>query len=262
MTQTSDTCVGPLRIAIITAEDPFYINQFFKEFFRMLPDSSIEVIGLVNLKPFNLGSKTALARKMLRFYGFFNFIRMQFRYLSAKLFKTGLDQMAEANGINVLRTKNINSKSFLRKLADLNPDVVVSVSASQIFRSRLLELPRLGCWNVHGGRLPRYRGMMPAFWTLFNGEREGAITVHKMNARLDDGDILYQHVYPVEPGESLDHLVSRSKILGAGVLLKALDMLTRRDWKLLPNDADQATYYSFPTPQEVKLFKDKKLKLL
>lgn len=199
---------------------------------------------------------------MFRFYGLFDFTRMGLRYTRNKLCNPGLDKIAAMNGVKALKAKNINSKRFLDKLRELNPDAIVSVSAPQIFRKKLLELPRLGCWNVHGGRLPRYRGMMPAFWTLFNGEKEGAITIHKMNSKLDDGEILYQYVYPIELGETLDHLIRRSKIKAAEVLLEALEILRQRDFQLVPNNTQKATYFTFPSAKDVKRFRRKGLKLI
>ncbi len=251
-----------LRTVIITGEDPFYINRFFRELLQQVPNHPVELLGIVNLKPFNAPSKFALARRMLRFYGPVDFLRMTWRYLLSKIRGANLARLAARSGVPMLKTRNINSKSFLARLRGMNPDVVVSVSAPQIFRKRLLSTPRLGCWNLHGGKLPRYRGMMPSFWTLLSGEREGAITVHKMNPRLDDGDILHQYVYPIQPGESLDHLIVRTKVLGARVLLDALDKLASGDFRLQPNDAAQATYFSFPTPKEVRAFRKKGLKLL
>ena len=104
--------------------------------------------------------------------------------------------------------------------------------------------------------------MMPSFWTLLNGEREGAITIHRMNPRLDDGEILHQHVYPIEARESLDQLIKRTKAMAAQVLLDALEMLSRGDYELKPNDIEQATYYSFPTYEDVRAFRRAGLKLL
>jgi methionyl-tRNA formyltransferase len=83
-----------------------------------------------------------------------------------------------------------------------------------------------------------------------------------MNTRLDDGEILLQKTYPIIPGESLDHLIRRSKILGARILLDALEMLHRGDYELLPNDRAQATYFSFPMRDDVRRFKKKGVKLV
>ncbi|MFH0765066.1 MAG: formyltransferase family protein [Calditrichota bacterium] len=251
-----------LRVVIITSEDPIYINFFFRELFKRRPKTSISLVGIVNLKPFNAKSYWALARDMLKFYGFYDFLLLSARFIRLKFTKPGLKQMANEQGIPFIETARINRREFHVQLRELNPDVIISVAASQIFKKTLLCLPRLGCWNVHGGYLPKYRGMMPAFWTLFNDEPEGAVSIHRMTEAVDAGDILLQRVYQIDRGESLDRLILKSKIMGAQALIEALETLRRGGWTLKLNDAAQATYYSFPTPREVRTFRQRGHKLL
>ncbi|MFH1010165.1 MAG: formyltransferase family protein, partial [bacterium] len=241
---------------------PFYTKRFFSEFLRLLADYPIRLLEIVSVRPFNTPSNWVLARQMMRFYGPRDFGRMALRYLWKRLREPNLRTLATQQGAAFFPAQDINSDEFLTHLAKMEPDVIVSVAAPQIFRKRLLRLPRLGCWNIHGGYLPRYRGMMPAFWTLLHGEKEGAITIHKMNSRLDDGEILLQKTYPILPGESLDHLIRRSKTLGARILLDALEMLHHGDHELLPNDRAQATYFSFPASDDVRRYRNKGLKLV
>jgi len=261
VTQTRESATA-LKVVSITSEDPFYINRFFAELFRILPGHPVEMLAIVKLKPFNAPSWWMIAKRMVNFYGIRDFCRMGLRYLLKRLRNPSLTALAARHGVRVFSVRDINSTEFLNHLAEMKPDVIVSVAASQIFRQRLLNLPPRGCWNVHGGCLPRYRGMMPAFWTLLHGERTGAITVHRMNSRLDDGEILLQRMYPIESGESLDHVISHSKTLGAGVLLDALEMLYRGDYTLLPNDRAEATCFTFPTRGDVRRFREKGLRLL
>lgn len=152
-------------------------------------------------------------------------------------------------------TVSINNQEFLRTLKTLAPDVIVSVNASQIFKQPLLTLPPLGCINVHGAPLPKYRGRLPSFWALFNGERETGVTVHFMNEELDDGPILLQRPVPIVPGETQHSLIVKTKRIGAELLLEALDRLEKGPITTLPNDRSQATYYSFPTPEDGKKFR-------
>jgi methionyl-tRNA formyltransferase len=199
---------------------------------------------------------------MLKFYGPIDFIRLGWRYFLARLKGSRMRSGARSAGVTVSDEPDINAEPFLERLKSLNIDAVVSVAASQIFRKKLLELPRLGCWNVHGGRLPRFRGMMPAFWTLMEGESEGAVTVHKMNSRLDDGDILLQRLYPIQDGEPLHDLIVRSKRIAAGALLDALETLHTGNYELQPNDRNQATIFTFPTKEEVQKFRRKGIRLI
>ena len=72
-----------------------------------------------------------------------------------------------------------------------------------IFLPELLNAPRLGCINVHSGRLPNYRGMMPTFWQMLRGEHVITITVHRMAQKLDAGDVLATQSFPLKRSDSL-----------------------------------------------------------
>lgn len=131
----------------------------------------------------------------------------------------------------------------------------LSINASQVFKPPLLALPRLGCINVHGALLPKYRGRLPSFWVLYNGEQETGVTVHFMNEKLDDGPIIIQRRIPVVPGETQHSLIMKTKKIGAELLLEALERLEQGQIEIQPNDCAHATYYSFPTPQDGQKFR-------
>ena len=74
----------------------------------------------------------------------------------------------------------------------------MSVAAPEIFLPELLNIPRLGYINLHSGRLPSYRGMMPTFWQMLRGEQAITISVHRMAQKLDLGDVLATQSFPLE----------------------------------------------------------------
>jgi methionyl-tRNA formyltransferase len=118
-----------------------------------------------------------------------------------------------------------------------------------------LTLPPHGCINVHGGPLPKYRGRLPSFWALLNGERETGVTVHFMNEELDDGPIILQRRVSIVPGETQHSLILKTKRVGTELLLEALDRLEKGSVETLPNDRSQATYNTFPTPEDGRKFR-------
>jgi len=105
--------------------------------------------------------------------------------------------------------------------------------------------------------------MMPNFWSLFNYEKDpiSAVTIHKMNKDLDDGDILIQKYFDLDPKETLDSLIKRTKKLSVEAFLEAIKMLSGKNINLLINDSKFATYNTFPTKEDVKKFKAKGFKL-
>src|SRR5262249_49117103 len=158
--------------------------------------------------------------------------------------------VARHHGLEQVEAKSVNSAEYLDRLRKLNLDLISSVNASQKFKSGILALPRLGCINVHGALLPRYRGRLPSFWVLANGELETGTTVHFMNEDLDDGPILLQERVPITAQDTQDTLIRKTKTMGARLIVEAIDRLESGSVATLPNDRSQATYFSFPTRED------------
>ena len=162
---------------------------------------------------------------------------------------------ARRRGIGIWETDDINGPRFLEDLERLRPDVIVSVAASQVLKKEILSLPARGCINVHGALLPRYRGMLPSFWVLFHDEKETGVTVHYMNERLDDGDIIAQEKVAVAARDTQHTVILKTKRAGAELLLRVLKEMERGEVNVRPNDAARATYFSFPTRDEAREFR-------
>src|SRR5262249_32329057 len=154
---------------IITEEDPFYLPVFFREFLAELPRDRFEVLGIDITPPLNQPTRRALARKLYRFYGGPDFVRLLSRYAVAKALELAAPRrwwcgtitgLAARHGIECRVVKNVNAPAYVAGLRCVGPDLLVSVAASQIFKPDLLAVPRLAAVNVHTGPLPSYRGMM------------------------------------------------------------------------------------------------------
>jgi methionyl-tRNA formyltransferase len=246
-----------MRILFITCDDVFYLPRFFT---RVLGQWGADTTALVLLPPLR-DLKTTI-RRSYDLYGPWGFFKNSFRYAVRKaaaragLQGLSVDGVARGHGVPVLRPATVNAPEFVAYVRDtLRPDLIVSVAASQIFKEPLLAIPRLGCVNIHGALLPRYRGMLPSFWTLFNGEREGGVTVHYMNAGIDDGGIIAQRRFPIQPNDTVEVLIGRSKALGAELLCDVIGQIQRGEVKTLPNDPAQSTYYSFPSRTDVRVLR-------
>jgi len=165
--------------------------------------------------------------------------------------------VAKISDIPLYTPENINAKNFLAILQRQEPDLIVSLSASQIFKRNLLNLPKYGVINVHGAPLPKYRGLMPSFWMLANDEKQAAVTVHFMDEKLDSGDIVKQRFFDILPDDTQHSLILRSKRIGAELLLEVLDLFEemRGNVPRLPNPESQATYFGFPREKDVDRFR-------
>jgi methionyl-tRNA formyltransferase len=251
-----------MRIVFITCDDVFYLPRFFG---RVLGQWAGQTAAIVILPP--LRDLKTTVRRSYDLYGPWGFFKNSARYAVRKAAgrlgswlppcrSLSVEGVARGHGIPILRPDSVNAPDFVAHVRDvLRPDLIVSVAASQIFKEPLLRIPPRGCINIHGALLPRYRGMLPSFWTLFNGEREGGVTVHYMNPGIDDGSIIAQRRFPIHEGDTVETLIGRSKALGADLLTEVLARIERGDVATHPNEAAEGTYYSFPTRADVRNLK-------
>lgn len=261
-----------MRILFITQDDPFYVRVFFEEFFKAYQPLD-EIKGVVVTKAIGKKSTFALMKQMWAFYGPLDFFRVGTRYAWEKSLgflqdrlnltgRSGLKQLCRGYGIEAFHEDDVNGRNFLEKAAKLDLDLIISVAASVIFKEGLLSLPKNGCLNIHNGKLPKYRGMMPVFWQVYHGETEIGITVHEMNVKIDDGRILLQDGVPVQTGETLDSLMRRMKKVAAQMIVRIIDQMKSGSVEYRENPSAESSYFSFPSREDVKAFKRKGNKIL
>lgn len=137
--------------------------------------------------------------------------------------------VAQENNISVYQPKSLKTGNAVEIIRNLNPDVIVVVAYGKILPKSILEIPRMGCINVHGSLLPKYRGAAPIQWSIINGENETGITTMFMDEGLDTGDILLQQTTKIGENETSGELFERMSVMGAELLIKTLDKLERNE---------------------------------
>lgn len=161
----------------------------------------------------------------------------------------------KARGVPVREIADVNAPAFLDELHRLEVDLIVSLNTPQKLKAPLLALPAHGCINVHFGMLPRYRGILPIFYALMNGERSFGVTVHAMDERLDNGDILAQQTVPIAPGDSLETLYPKGFAAASALLNETLQAIDTNTLVRRPNRAEEKTYYSYPSRQLIRAYR-------
>ena len=250
-----------LRVLCVTEDDPLYVIRLFEVFFREYPRETIEVCGITIDRPFHEPPWKTLSR-MLRFYGPAGVLRLSARYVQAKLRGRSIGRLASEHSIPMIPARSVNAPEYIEAVRRISPDVIVSVAAPEIFRKEILRTPRLGCINIHSGRLPVYRGMMPTFWQMMRGENEITVTVHEMAEVLDGGKVLGTIAVPVTPRDSLDRVITATKQEGARLLIDVLGQIRRGEAVGVPVDMNGASYFSFPQRQHVREFRQRGHRLL
>jgi methionyl-tRNA formyltransferase len=151
-------------------------------------------------------------------------------------------KMAAVNaGIPVFQPTKIKTQDFRDTLDSFRPDLIVVVAYGRILPLSLLDLPPLGCINVHGSLLPKYRGAAPIQWAVIKGENEVGVTIMRMDEGMDTGDILLPAHLPADPDETAGSLFIKIAKLGASTLMQALDLLRQDGLIPIPQDHTQAT---------------------
>lgn len=149
--------------------------------------------------------------------------------------------LAEKLGIPVYQPERIRRES-VGVLEALAPDLCVTAAFGQILSQRLLDIPRLGCINVHASLLPRHRGSAPINWAILQGDRVAGVTTMMMARGVDTGDMLLKVETPIREGETAGELTERLSLLGAPLLMDTLAALEAGTLRRVPQDEAQMTY--------------------
>src|SRR5258707_10393564 len=142
----------------------------------------------------------------------------------------------------VLQPLRARDETFIGELRRLQPDLVVVAAYGQILPQSILDIPRFGCLNVHTSLLPKYRGAAPIQWALLNDETESGVTIMKMDAGLDTGDILTQERTPINPEDTSESLHDRLADMGARLLVQTIPEYVTGRIRPQPQPAEGATY--------------------
>ncbi len=250
-----------LRILILTTNDQVFLPHFFDRLFSKIGS---EVVGVAIVSDPNFGR---FLRQSLKFMGFLLFAGEVLRQLKIRIMdllytvfaqskRSSIRSVCRKYNIPCYPVENVNSKPFHEFLKEKKIDLLVSVACPQILKKKLLNIPPLGCINIHYGLLPRYRGMYPSFWVLANGEKETGVSVHYMVEKLDAGDILVQLKQDIKPDDSFYSLVKRLKTtIGPKAMLQAIGKIRDGNTSVIPNDPHEGSYFALPAKKDMARFR-------
>jgi len=150
--------------------------------------------------------------------------------------------LAEQHAVPILQPVKVKTDALPNALRNWKPDVAVVAAYGRILPAAVLDLPRLGCINVHASLLPKYRGAAPIQWAILRGEATTGVTIMRMNERMDEGDMLLQRATPIGADETYGALQPRLAALGAAALMEALAALDAGTLRSVAQDHAAATY--------------------
>ena len=153
-------------------------------------------------------------------------------------------------GLPVYQPRSARRPSFLARIGEAAPDVLVVVAYGRILPLAVLQAPRFGAVNVHFSMLPKYRGAAPVQWALVHGEESTGVTTMQLSEGMDEGDVLLQRELAILPGEHTPALFRRLVEAGVPLLLETLRGLEDGSLSPRPQDPEQATYAPIITRQD------------
>lgn len=258
-----------LRVIVITQQDRFFIPKNI-----IKASKACEIIEIIDNQ-----SKNSFENKMsdmLKWFGFFQCAKMGFytiyRYLcdvidvltGCKAFggECSIKSAAKKLKVEYRVVKNLNSEEYVQRVKEQNPDLIISYSAPQVIKPELLSIPKYGIINVHGALLPHYRGLLPSFWYLYNDEKVGGATVHYMSKDIDDGDIIEQDSVDISHCSSMFELMKETKTLGGELMVKAIKKCANGEMVSVKNRTEEGSYFTWPTVDQAKEFRNKGKRLI
>ena len=194
-------------------------------------------------------------KSSLRLYGVAGTAMRTARVACASIGGGAVHRQFATRGIPTLDVDDVNAPEFLDTLRRLNVDLVVSLNCPQKLTKGILTQPAHGCVNVHFGKLPRYRGILPIFYAVLNGDSAFGVTVHMMDEQLDSGDIVAQRDVAIGPGDSLETLYPKGFAAASELLDEVLGAFDAGRVELRPNRESEKTYYSYPTRQMIREYR-------
>jgi len=133
-------------------------------------------------------------------------------------------EFAKSNKISLIQTENVNKETdFLNKIEKEGIDFFVVLAFAQFLSTKVLELPRLGCFNIHTSQLPRHRGAAPIQYALLSGDKESGVSIQKMVKKMDAGDIAINHPVDVHDYETGGMLYTRLKFACSEALVELIN---------------------------------------
>jgi methionyl-tRNA formyltransferase len=157
---------------------------------------------------------------------------------------------ARARGIPICTPQKIGTPEWMEEIVSLQPELILSVYYRNMISTRVLDLARLGAFNMHGSLLPKYRGRAPINWAVLRGETRIGMTLHRMVKAPDAGAIVDQEGVDIGPRDTAEQAFRKVLPCARAILARQIDALLEGTAKETPQNDAEATYFSGRTPED------------
>jgi len=260
-----------MKIVVITVEN-LYSNILFQGLLEKQGHDQ-QIVGVINIKGiFPHQSFVASIVKILKNYSVIYFALKTIETLLyyficslAKFFRKfriktkvkikSLHEISVSKNFPLFNTKDINSSGTIDIIKKLNPDLIVSISASQKLSKKIISIPKLGSINIHSSLLPYYKGIAPYFWALKNKEKETGVTIHYVDEKFDTGPIIFQNKININSCDTVQSVFIKCVLSGKELLRTTLSDIYEGKTERKTQKLNKGSYYSWPSSQDYQDFR-------
>jgi methionyl-tRNA formyltransferase len=158
-----------------------------------------------------------------------------------KVHPSPVKEAAVKHGLPLFQPARVKTGEAREYLSQYHPDAIVIVAYGHIVPQWMIDLPPLGCINLHASILPKYRGAAPIAWAIIRGEKETGVTTMKIDAGMDTGNMLLERREPIRDDDTTETLSERLSVIGADLMMETLRKLERGEITPRPQNHDLAT---------------------
>lgn len=174
-------------------------------------------------------------------------------YVGRKKVLTMCPVKEKAVGLGLKVYSPIKLRSDFEFIKELNPDMIITCAYGQILSEEILNIPKLGCFNLHGSLLPKYRGGAPIHYALLNGDEKTGITLMYMDKGMDSGDMIAKEEIIIEENDNIESLTNKLSIIASKMIIKYLPSLIDGTNNRVKQDINKVTFSPIITREDEHL---------
>jgi methionyl-tRNA formyltransferase len=169
---------------------------------------------------------------------------------------SNLWETAEKLGHRTLPSKLVKDPRFADEVRDAEVDIILNIHSLFIINKEVVIAPRIGCFNMHPGPLPRYAGLNAVSWAIYRGETSHGVTIHKMEPAIDTGPVVYQELFDIDDADTGLTLSAKCIRSGIALVLRLMETASADPAAipLAPQDLTEREYFGREVPYEGRLF--------
>ena len=174
-------------------------------------------------------------------------------YVGRKKVLTMCPVKEKAIGLGLKVYSPIKLRNDFEFIKELNPDMIITCAYGQILSEEILNIPKLGCFNLHGSLLPKYRGGAPIHYALLNGDEKTGITLMYMDKGMDSGDMIAKEEIKIEDNDNIESLTNKLSIIASKMIIKYLPSLIDGTNNRVKQDINKVTFSPIITREDEHL---------